>query len=50
MGSFVFGVPGDRPLALIAATLTIVLATIAASVVPCLSAMRIDPATVRRYE
>ena len=50
VGSFVLGVPGERPVALIAATLTIVAATIAASVVPCLRAMRIDPATVLRYE
>ena len=50
VGSFVFGVPGERPAALIVATLTIMVATIAASVVPCLRAMRIDPATVLRYE
>ncbi len=49
VGSFVFGVPGERPVALIVATLTIMAATIAASVVPCLRAMRIDPATVLRY-
>ena len=50
LGSFVLGVPGERPVALIVATIAIVAATIAASVAPCLRAMRIDPATVLRYE
>ena len=50
LGSFVLGVPGERPLALATATLLIVVATIVASIVPCLRAMHIDPASTLRYE
>jgi ABC-type antimicrobial peptide transport system permease subunit len=50
VGTFVLGVPGDRPTAITVAAITIITATLAASVVPCLRAMRIDPATVLRYE
>ena len=50
LGSFVLGVPGERPVALATATLLIVLATIIASIVPCLRALHIDPASTLRYE
>jgi ABC-type lipoprotein release transport system permease subunit len=50
LGSFVLGVPGERPMALATAALLIVVATLAASIVPCLRAMHIDPATTLRYE
>jgi ABC-type lipoprotein release transport system permease subunit len=39
----------DR-IALAVATALIVLATLVASIVPCLHAMHIDPATTLRYE
>jgi predicted permease len=50
LGSFVMGVPGERPIALATATALIVIATIIASIVPCQRAVRIDPATTLRYE
>ena len=50
IGSFVTGVPGDRPLAIITATTLIIVVTLVASIAPCLRAMRIDPATTLRYE
>jgi ABC-type lipoprotein release transport system permease subunit len=50
LGTFVSGVPGDRPVALATATTLIVAATLVASLVPCLRAMRIDPAVTLRYE
>jgi ABC-type lipoprotein release transport system permease subunit len=43
-------VPGERPVALATATLLIVIATLLASIAPCLRAMHIDPATTLRYE
>jgi predicted permease len=50
LGSFVVGVPGERPVALATATLLIVAATVVASIVPCLRALHIDPATTLRHE
>lgn len=50
LGNLVLSVPGQRSMPFIVAVLTIVGATLVASVVPCLRAMRIDPATVLRYE
>jgi putative ABC transport system permease protein len=50
VGSIVFGVPGDRPVAILVATTLIVAATLAASIGPCLRATQIDPATTLRTE
>ena len=50
LGSFVAGVPGERLMALLMATALIMAATLVASLVPCLRAMRIDPAVTLRYE
>lgn len=50
LGSFVLDVPGERLMALATATLLIVIATLLASIAPCLRAMHIDPATTLRYE
>jgi len=49
-GSFLFGVPGERPVALAGAALLIVLATLVASVAPCRRALHIDPGRTMRYE
>jgi putative ABC transport system permease protein len=50
VGSFMFAVPGERPAALLVASTLIVVAPLAASIVPCLRALRIDPAITLRYE
>jgi putative ABC transport system permease protein len=50
LGSFVVGVPGDRPVALATATLLIAGATLVACIAPVLRAMHIDPARTLKYE
>jgi predicted permease len=48
--AFLFGVPGEQPIVLAGAALTMVLATVAAALVPYRRAVRIDPGRTLRYE
>lgn len=50
MGSWLFGVPGERPVALAGAAAIVLLATILASISPCLRAVHIDPGRTLKYE
>jgi putative ABC transport system permease protein len=50
LGSFLFGVPAEQPLALAGAALLVVCVTLAASIVPCRRALHINPGRTLRYE
>ncbi len=50
LGSFIVGVPGGRPMALVIAVVLIVAATLVASIAPCVRAMHIDPGKTLKYE
>lgn len=50
LGSFLFGVTGEQPVALAGAALLVVVVTIAASIVPCRRAIHIDPSRTLKYE
>jgi predicted permease len=50
LGSFLFGVPAEQPVALAGAALLVVCVTLAASIVPCRRALHINPGQTLRYE
>jgi putative ABC transport system permease protein len=50
LGTFLFGLPAERPVALAFAAVLMILATILASIVPCLRAVHIDPGKTLKYE
>ena len=50
LGAFLFGVPGEEPMALAGSALFMLLITLIASMAPYRRALRIDPSRTLRYE